>query len=232
MGVVVFLLILLSFILYKCRSDAKQRYSSATEHSATSDEDELQSRHDYRDDMMSEEDQLMIPVDEDDTIVSLKQRIDISEVSVSNVRYIPIASVEKDFAIRDGLNPHNYVVGDTITFRDICTGFRDSISNELHKKSQVPTRQHVLYELCQRIEQESIGSEQILTVIVYVCFLVIRRRFDPKKKANVQMRDKDSAEFKNDLQAIVDWMWQTKMHEQTMTKEEFAQNLCVWLNEV
>eukprot|EP00483_Globobulimina_turgida_P007490 UN07504 len=109
----------LSCVIYKCRTDPKSRYEP--ESYGVSDRDAVN----YRDQTLSEEDQLMIPLDREDTIDSLKQQL--SQVNIANVRYIQVACVEKEFTIKNGIEPREYFAGDIITFRDIAIGFVEGI---------------------------------------------------------------------------------------------------------
>merc|ERR1712130_870498 len=122
----------------------------------------------YRDDTISEEDQLMIPIDREDTIDSLRQQL--SQVNVANVRYIQIASVEKEFRIKDGIEPRTYLEGDIVTFRDIAIGFIDDIPDKINKKTKMTKRASVIYSICvKQLHCESITELlQIQLVIVYL----------------------------------------------------------------
>eukprot|EP01083_Nonionella_stella_P234955 826683_1 len=195
----------LSCLIYKCRTDPKKRY--IPESYGISDTDANGSH--YRDDTLSEEDQLMIPVDREDTIDSLQKQL--SQVNIANVRYICVASVEKGFRIRKGIEPREYFEGDIITFRDIAMGFVDGIpESEIDEKTNLDKRGKIFYSFCEKqLKCENINNEkQINDIILYLCKIIIRLRYNKKKNGqNVKMRDEKSQEFINDLLPIVEWIW-------------------------
>merc|ERR1712154_645440 len=92
---------------------------------------------------ISEEDQLMIPVDERDTIDSLRDQL--SQVNVANVQYVQIATVEQEFRVKDGMDPRLYLEGDIVTFRDIAIGFMDGIPDKLNKKTGMSKRASIIF---------------------------------------------------------------------------------------
>merc|ERR1712157_241431 len=178
-------------------------------------------------------DQLMIPIDREDTIDSLKQQL--SQISLANVRYIAVGSVNKEFRTKDGIEPRQYFEGDIITFRDIAIGFVDGFKNKLNEKTNMTQRALVIYSFCEKqLKCESITElSQINDTMIYLIKIIIRLRFNKKKSIkNVSMRDEKSDDFKNDLLPIAEWIWTEKMNENDMEIKEFAQNMSQWIQEI
>ena len=155
-------------------------------------------------------------------------------VNVANVRYVQIASVDQEFRIKDGMGARLYLEGDIVTFRDIAIGFVDGIPDKLDKRTNLSKRASVIYSICaQQLHCESISDlKQIHLVIVYLCKIVIRLRYNKKKKQNVSMRDEESQEFKIDLLPICEWIFIQKMESTPMEIENYAQNMSVWMEEI
>jgi len=224
----------LSCLIYKCRRDPNKRPFPDNRYPETygiSDDSRIGSN--YRDDTISEEDQLMIPIDREDTIDSLRQQL--SQVNVANVRYIQIASVETGFRIKDGVEPREYIEGDMITFRDIAIGFVDGIPEKLDNKTNLTQRASVIYQICaKQLKCESITEiSQIHECVVYLCKIIIRLRYNKKKNIkNVVMRDDKSEDFKSDLLPIIEWIWIEKMNRTDMNIRDFSQKMTRWIQEI
>merc|ERR1711971_190401 len=195
-------LMALACFVYRRRDCPSKNYASDR-----SDESEL-----FRENVLSEEDQLMIPMDRD-TIDDLKRQL--SEVSVANVRYIQIGVVEKAFRTKGGLEAREFLEGDVITFRDIAVGFIDGVPAD--------KRPFIVSAFCAKQLKiaEVTDTATLSKVIVFVCKLVLKARF----KGNVAMRDAESEEFTADLVPIAEWMWKEKMRQRAMDIESFAQNM-------
>merc|ERR1712228_712490 len=216
-------IICLACLLYKCRTNQTQKRN---------DQSDAPHINNYGDETISEEDQLMIPVDREDTIDSLRHQL--SQVNVANVRYVQIASVDQEFRIKDGTEPRTYLEGDIVTFRDIAIGFIDGIPDKLNKKTQMSKRASVIYSICaQQLGSQSITDvSQIHLVIVYLCKIIIRLRYNKKKTQNVTMRDEKSEEFKIDLAPICEWVWIEKMESTPIEIRQYSENMSVWMDEI
>merc|ERR1712228_183670 len=222
-------IICLACLLYKCRTNQTQKRN---------DQSDAPHINNYGDETISEEDQLMIPVDREDTIDSLRHQL--SQVNVANVRYVQIASVDQEFRIKDGIEPRTYLEGDIVTFRDIAIGFVDGIPDKINKKTNMSKRASVIYSICvKQLHCDSITEmSQIQLVIVYLCKIIIRLRYnkpDKKTKAmqkNVIMRDENSEEFKIDILPICEWIWLQKMEKIPMEIKTYSEQMSIWMSEI
>ena len=156
-------------------------------------------------------------------------------MSLANVRYIQVATVDKEFRIKDGTNPREYFANESITFRDIAIGFVDGIPDKLDEKTKLSKRAMIIYAFCDKqLQKENISEiDEIIDTILYLCKIIIRLRFN-KKKTNkyVSMRDEKSEQFKNDLLPIAEWIFNEKMKEEAMDVKEFSKNMALWVQEI
>ena len=174
----------------------------------------------------------MIPMDRD-AILDLKRQL--SEVNVANVRYIQIGTVERDFSVRQGVEPRNYFEGDIITFRDIAMGFMECIPNTVDEDSNMTKRVFIIHTFCEKqLKCTQIGElSQIIDVIVYLCKLVMALKYNKSKGVqNVVVRDVETADFKADLLTIAEWIWNQRMKAESMGIVSFAHRMDDWIHEV
>eukprot|EP01083_Nonionella_stella_P085277 236388_1 len=216
----------ISCVIYKCRADQKPSMPEPYRDDSRTDSN-------YGVDTVSEEDALMIPLDREDTIDSLRQQVVQGYcVNVANVRYIQVATADKAFKIKSGMEPREYFEGDIITFRDIAIGFVEKIPDTKVDDKPLTKRESVIHTYCvKQLKCETITElSQIRALIIFLCKIVIRAKYN-KKHQHVTMRDETSDEFKSDLLPIVQWIWYEKMNQKEMDILAFAQNMSAWIQE-
>lgn len=151
------------------------------------------------------------------------------------MRYIQVATVDKEFRVKDGSNPREYFVNEGITFRDIAMGFVDGIPDKFDEKTNLTKRAMIIHAFCDKqLKKENITDiNDIIDTILYLCKIIIRLRFN-KKKTNkfVSMRNEKDEQFRNDLQPIAEWIFKEKMNEEVMESKEFSKNMSLWIQEV
>merc|ERR1719356_1675320 len=106
----------------------------------------------------------------------------------------------------------------------------------MNKKTNLSKRASVIYSICsQQLDCSSISKlKEIRLIIVYLCKIIIRLRYNKKKndKKNVRMREEESEDFKIDLLPICEWIWTQKMEATPMEIQPFAENLSAWMEEI
>ena len=150
---------------------------------------------------------------------------------MTNVRYTPIAMVEKAFLTVENQEPKEYFEGDIITFRDIAAGFVNRVPDEVDEGNQLNKRTLIVLKYCQsQLRCQEISElSQITSVLVHLCKLVIILRYT----GHVTLRDELCGDFKGDVLAIAEWIWREKMNGNDMDIELFSQRLgTVWIPQI